>query len=68
MKRNITVAIDKALLKRVRAIAAQRGTTVGVLLAEELEKLVIQEAAYVRAKAKALAYLESPFHLGGRSL
>jgi hypothetical protein len=65
MKQNITLAIDKPLLKRARAIAAQRGTSVSALLAEELGKLVTQEAAYARARAKALAYLESPFHLGG---
>lgn len=65
MKQNITLAIDKPLLKRARAIAAQRGTSISALLAQELERLVDREAAYAQAKTKALAHLENPFHLGG---
>jgi len=65
MKQNITLAIDKPLLKRARAIAAQRGTSISALLAEELGRLVDPEAAYVQARTKALAYLENPFHLDG---
>lgn len=68
MKQNITVAIDASLLKRARAIAAQRGTSVSALLAAELGKLVNREAAYAQAKSKALAYLENPFHLGGSGI
>ncbi len=64
MKKNITLAIDKPLLKRARAIAAQRGTSISNLLAQELGKLVDREAAYAQARAKALAHLENPFHLG----
>jgi hypothetical protein len=68
MKQNITLAIDKPLLKRARAIAAQRGKSVSALLAEELGKLVNHEEEYARAKAKAFAYLDSPFHLGGTGI
>ncbi len=65
MKQNITVALDKGLLKRARAIAAQRGTSISGLLAQELGMLVSREKAYARARTKALAYLNNPFHLGG---
>ncbi len=65
MKQNIVVAIDRALLKRVEALAAQRGTSISGLLAVELRRLVEHDEAYERAKVKALAYLTSPFHLGG---
>ena len=65
MKQNITLAIDKPLLKRARAIAAQRGTSVSGLLAQELGRLVDREATYVQAKTKALAHLENSFHLDG---
>ena len=68
MKQNITLAIDKPLLKRARAIAAQRGTSVSGLLAQELGRLVDREAAYVQARTKALAYLENPFHLDGTGI
>jgi hypothetical protein len=60
MKQNITVAIDKKLLKQARAIAAQRGLSVSALLSGELARLVEQEAKYRRAQVSALARLESP--------
>jgi hypothetical protein len=68
VKRNITLAIEKPLLKRARAIAAQRGTSISALLAEELSKVVDHEAAYAQARAQALVYLQKPFHLGGNGL
>lgn len=68
MKQNITLAIDKPLLKRARAIAAQRGTSVSALLAQELGRLVDREAAYAQARTKALAHLEKPLHLGGTGI
>jgi len=68
VKQNITVAIDKPLLKRARTIAAQRGTSVSALLGQELARLVDREAAYTQAKKKALAYLQNPFHLGGAGI
>lgn len=63
MKRKITLAIDRQLLKRARALAAQQGGNISGL-AVELEKLV-KEHRYQRAKARALARLASGFHLGG---
>jgi hypothetical protein len=68
VKQNITLAIDKPLLKRARAIAAQRGTSISALLAQELAGLVGREAAYAQAKTRALAYLKNPFHLGGTGI
>ena len=68
MKQNITLAIDKALLKRARAIAAQRGTSISALLAHELGRLIDRDAAYAQAKTKALTYLQTPFHLGGTGI
>jgi hypothetical protein len=65
MKQNITLAVDKSLLKRARALAAQRGASVSAILADELVKIVERENAYEQAKQRALARLASPFHLGG---
>jgi hypothetical protein len=65
MKQNITIAVDKALLKKARAVAAQRGASVSAMLAEELEKITERETAYEHAKQRALARLHKPFHLGG---
>jgi hypothetical protein len=68
MKQNITLALDKRLLKRVRAFAASRGLSVSGLLGQELLQLVEREAAYEQAKRKAFAYLDAPFRLGGNGI
>jgi hypothetical protein len=67
MKHNITLAIDRDLLKQARALAAQRGTSVSGLLSDELRKLVQNNQEYEQAKARALALMEAPpFRLGGK--
>ena len=68
MKQNITLAVDKQLLRRARAFAAQRGTSISAMLASELREIVERESAYEQAKAKALAQLASPFRLGGAKI
>jgi hypothetical protein len=68
MKQNITLALDKQVVKKARAFAAQRGTSVSGMLAEELRKIVENETRYQQAKVKALAQLNSPFQLGGAKM
>jgi hypothetical protein len=63
VKQNITLSMEKKLLKQARAIAAQRGLSVSALLSSELARLVEQEGAYRRAQTSAIARLESPAHL-----
>jgi len=63
MKQNITVALEKKLLKEARAIAAERGLSVSALLASELARLVEQDGKYRQAQAGALARLKVPAHL-----
>ena len=65
VKHNITLAIDRRLLKLARGVAAQRGLSVSAMLADELGALVERHAAYDQAKTRAMAHLASPFHLGG---
>ena len=68
MKQNITLSLDGRFLKRARAFAAQRGTSVSAMLANELRSIVERETIYAQAKAKALAQLDSPFRLGGAKI
>lgn len=56
------------MLKDARRLAAQRGVSISKLLAEELDRLVSLDAAYEKAKAKALADLNAPLHLGGAKI
>ncbi|MFO1402262.1 MAG: hypothetical protein U1F30_13815 [Steroidobacteraceae bacterium] len=67
-KNNITVAIEPGLLKKARAIAARRGSSVSALLADELRDLVGEDASYRAAHRRALALLAQPLALGGARL
>jgi hypothetical protein len=64
-KQNITLAIDGALLKRARAVAARRGLSVSALLAEELRVMVAEDREYESAQRRALAMLDDGLSLGG---
>lgn len=67
-KRNITVAIEPALLKGARAVAARRGQSVSALLADQLRKLVSEDGQYNAARKRAASLLASPLPLGGAPL
>ena len=68
VKQNITVAIEAALLRKARAIAARRGRSVSALLADELRELVAEDARYRAARKRALALFSTPLPLGGKPL
>jgi hypothetical protein len=64
-KQNITVAIEPALLKQARAVAARRGLSVSALLADELRRLVAEDRSYEAARRKAMALMQTGLDLGG---
>ncbi len=64
-KQNITLAINKSILKRARALAAGQGLSVSSLLAQHLKEMVEKESDYQRAKLRAFERLDHPFDLGG---
>ena len=66
MKQNITLSIDKDLIRKSKIIAAQRETSVSKLLSKELEKLIQHTEQYEFAKKRALANLKAGFHFGGK--
>ncbi len=66
MKQNITLSLEKVLLKKARVIAARRQTSVSRMVSEELEKVVQEKEEYEQAKKRAIALLRSGFHLGGK--
>jgi hypothetical protein len=67
-KRNITVAIEPALLKKARSVAARRGLSVSALLAEELRELVAEDSDYAAARRRAAALFVEPLSLGAAPL
>ena len=62
MKQNITLSIDKKLLKKGKIIAAHRDTSISKMLSDMLEFSVQQNDQY----EAALRTLEQGFHLGGQ--
>lgn len=65
MKQNITLSIEKELLKKAKVLAAQKDTSISNLLSEELERLVSNADKYEHHKEKAIALLNQGFHFGG---
>lgn len=64
MKTNITLKIDSEILRQVRIIAAEEGSSISGLLASKLQELVRQRKSYARSKRRALARLRKGFELG----
>lgn len=63
MKTNITLKLDSDLLREIRIIAANEGTSISALLAARLEKMVRERKAYDGARRRALARLKEGFDL-----
>jgi len=68
MKQNITISLDRELIRKARVVAARRDTSVSKLLASELARTVEEADTYERAHRQALAILNRGFHLGGKPL
>lgn len=65
---NITLKIDAGLVKKVKVVAAEKGTSISAFLAARLEELVGEDAAYQDARRKALRRMERGVHLGAGAL
>ena len=65
-RQNLTVQMDRELIRKARILAAKRRTSVSGLVASELERLVGDDEAYEAARRSALQFLEQGFHLGGK--
>lgn len=66
MRQNITLSLDKELMRKTRVLAAQQGTSISGLLRRYLEQLLNEEETYEAARQHALTLLERGFHLGGK--
>jgi len=68
MKQNITLSIDEQLLRKAKVFAAQRGTSISGLLAQELQRMIEAQGAYEQSENKAMSLLEQRFSLGGQKI
>ena len=61
---NITLSLPRALLKRVKRVAADRDTSVSALMAEALDRLADEDRRYTAARRRALAAMKTARSLG----
>ena len=66
MKQNVTIKLDKDLIKKGRIIASKRETSLNRLLSDFLRQIVDEEDSYERCKRKALSILNKGYSLGGK--
>jgi hypothetical protein len=64
-KQNVTVSLEKSVLRKAKVLAARRETSISALLAQQIESLVGEDEAYERARRDAARLLEKGFRLGG---
>ena len=66
MKQNITLRLDRELIRKARVLAAQHGTSLSALLSHYLSKIIGEEESYEFAHRRALSLLDQGFHFGGK--
>jgi predicted transcriptional regulator len=65
MRQNLTVSLEKGLIRQLKVIAAQRATSISGMLSDELRTIVDRDTQYQDARRRALATLDKGLHLGG---
>ena len=66
-KANLTIKLDKNLLRRVRVMAAEQGTSISALVAAKLEEDANHRDRYEEARKHALTVLAEGWDLGGHA-
>jgi len=64
MKTNITLKLDSSLLREIRILAAQEGTSISAMLATRLEQILRERKSYDRSRRRALLRLREGMSLG----
>jgi hypothetical protein len=64
MKTNVTLKLDASLLREIRILAAEEGTSISAMLAARLEQIVRERKNYERSRRRALARLREGMNLG----
>jgi hypothetical protein len=65
---NLTIRLSAQTVRKARIVAARRGTSISALVAEKIDEVAGEDAAYEAAKRQALRVLARGFRLGGRPL
>jgi hypothetical protein len=66
MKQNITLSIEKELIKKGKIIAARKDISVSKMMGNLLRDVVYQHDRYEASKRNAISIMRKGLHLGGR--
>jgi hypothetical protein len=61
---NITLSLPKNILRKVKLLAVERGTSVSGLLTQVLEEMADEETGYANARKRQIQWLARGFNLG----
>jgi hypothetical protein len=64
MKTNVTLKLDSKILREIRILAAEEGSSISGLLAAKLQEIIRERKGYTRAQKRALARLRRGADLG----
>ena len=65
-RRNLTIQLDEATIRRAKIIAAENGISIGGLVTQQIERMVAEADRYNAAREQILHHLKKPpFRLGG---
>jgi len=63
-KTNVTLKLDRDLLREVRILAAEKDTSIGALLTVQFREIVKNRSGYEQAKNRAIARMRKGWNLG----
>jgi predicted transcriptional regulator len=66
VKTNVTLALPTETLRRLKVLAAQRGSSISRMLTEQLDEMLDRDVGYERARRRGLASLDRGWPLGTR--
>jgi predicted transcriptional regulator len=66
--RNITLAIPKEILFKIKIMAAKQDTSISALLTEVLTQMVARDEGYQAARQRHLAMLDSGLNLDSQAV
>ncbi len=68
MRQNLTISLEKALIKKAKVLAAQHETSITGLVAQYLTGVVTYDETYRAAHQKAVARLAKGYAFGGKRM
>ncbi len=64
---NVTLRLSSDTIRKIKVVAAERGSSISSLLTAKLEELVGEDAEFQAARRRALEWLAQGWHLRGGS-